>query len=292
MWFRLVCLRVATNFLCSSNHHDVYADLIRDITRREKIRVALAVDLVAGDAEVQPEDAADDDDQPDSAQQTSAVQEENTNDDDDDEEGSGDDAAAAEASGTLERDPMPTTFRPRLGTTVALREVARLLPANPDNPFTHPVHFADRLGVFLSDGEPFPPGQFPQPDGGVISVFPFADLQSPEPLVTRFRVHARAQFHGQSKYSFVEATSGPDLWYGRVWLLFQCRFRGESYNLALVSWLQSRAGAPFGTRKPTFSWASRFLDCIEVEHLRRVVIVVPSLVSRTKAQGPVLHLLV
>ena len=256
----------------------MYADLIRDITRREKIRLALAVDLVAGDAEEQRDD--DDD----------AAQEHATNDDD--EEDSGADAAAAEASGTLERDPMPTTFRPRLGTTVALREVARLLPANPDNPFTHPVHFADRLGVFLSDGEPFPPGQFPQPDGGVISVFPFADLQSPEPLVTRFRVHARAQFHGQSKYSFVEATSGPDLWYGRVWLLFQCRFRGESYNLALVSWLQSRAGAPFGTRKPTFSWASRFLDCIEVEHLRRVVIVVPSLVSRTKAQGPVLHLLV
>ena len=108
MWFRLVCLRVATNFLCSSNHHDVYADLIRDITRREKIRLALAVDLVAGDAEEQRDD--DDD----------AAQEHATNDDD--EEDSGADAAAAEASGTLERDPMPTTFRPRLERVLNFKE--------------------------------------------------------------------------------------------------------------------------------------------------------------------------
>ena len=275
-----------------SNRHDVFADLIRDITRREKIRKALAVNATAADTlrfAARTDGTLEEEEEEDDAQSTQ-----------DDEGDDGNDDAIAEGTTTTtttatatttKRAQMPRTFRPALGVTVALAEVQRLLPNTPDIPFTIPVRFADRLGVFLSDGVPFPTGQFPQPEGGLITVFPFADMEPEDPLLLRFRVHARALFHGVPKYSFVEATAGEELWYGRVWLLFQCRFRDKVYNLALVSWLQLRAGAPFGTQKPTFSWSSPFLDCIEVEHLRRTLIVVPSMLPRARGLGQILHLL-
>ena len=177
-----------------------------------------------------------------------------------------------------------------MGQTIPVSDASRLLPNTPDVPFTFPVNFRDRLGVFLADGERLPSGQFPQPEDGHVTVFQYADIPARENR-PKFRVHARPLFHGRPKYSFVEAQAGAEIWYGRVWLLLQCQFRGSTYDLALVSWLQNRASAPFATRKLTFSWASRFVDCIELGHLLRVVTIAPSCIPRTGAQGQVLHLL-
>ena len=255
-------------------------DLIRDITRREKIRLALA------DADEQQAAVVDDeqqaavmDDAPHAARVVFGVDvaaECQTTDD------------AASATGP-EGDPHET-FRPKVGSLVALDDVACHLPSDPDVPFARPVPFRDRLGVFLSDSVPHFAGEFPAPDDAKVTVFPVAFVTSV--TGSEFRVHARPTFYGKPAYSFIEATAGGgELWYGRVWLLFQCHFGGVLYNLALVSWLTARSGAPFGTDRPTFAWTSRFTDCIEVEHLKRVVTMVPTFVQRGRRKEPVWHLL-
>ena len=265
----------------------MYADLIRDVTRREKLRLALEtvvaparqVDLVGAEQEaganLQRANVAFDDE--DSQELVAAVA------------GSIAPGASSESAVTLGQGNM---FRQRLGVTIAVVDVGKHLPsaAKEQLPFSTPVLFPDRLGLFLSDGARLPSGQYPQPDGGTVTLYPFA-LVTPRGAAVPFRVHARADYHGRTKYSFVETLAGQELWYARVWLVFQCRFHGSVYNLALVSWLTQRSGAPYGTDKMTFNWTSRFLDCIEVEHFTRTVTIVPTVIRRTAVDAQVLHLL-
>ena len=256
-------------------------DLIRDITRREKIRLALEVDLATEPAAVAPAAA--------SFTQVQLTQEEDVaewNAPD-----AGEEPARTESDDDVgqAQPPTPKAFRAAVAKRVPLDDVAMHLPTDIDVPFQRPVPFRDRLGVFLADATPHFSGEFPQPDDGTVSLFPVAFVMKESGV--QFRVHARPKFYGKPAYSFVEAAApGGELWYGRVWLLFRCFFNGIAYNLALVSWLTARPGAPFGTNKPTFSWTSRFTDCIEVEHFTRVVTMVPSYVQRRSGEQ-VWHLL-
>ena len=223
-------------------------DLLRDVGRRERIRLALDA-LSKTEA---PMDATRDEDQGDGG------------------------------------DARPAMFRADLGATLAARDVARHLPTGPDMPFDTPVPFHDRLGFFLADAVAHPPGGFPQPDADLVTLFPFADVAMADGGT--FRVHARDSYYGNPAYSFVQAQAGAELWFGRVWLLFTCRFHGTVYNLALVSWLTQRSATPYRVQRPTFSWASRFTDCIEIEHLRSVANLVPSLLKPPR-QPAAFHLL-
>ncbi len=183
--------------------------------------------------------------------------------------------------------PYGGVFRALLGQSTMVQDVWKLLPTL-EVPFSKPVRFSTRLGLFLSDGARLEAGDYPHPDGGFVTVFPFAIASDGE---TSFYVHARPNFHGRRKHSFVEVSAADEeKWYGCVWLLFHCKYRGVDYNLALVSWLTARSGAPFATRKPTFAWTSQHLDCVEVGHISRLATMVQTCIRRTPADANVYHL--
>lgn len=250
------------NPICRSNFHNVFADLIRDVTRRLKIELALEAaerrsvelpDLEAG--------AGDADD-------TVAPM--------------ADDGVASDVLG-----PFPIAA----GVVTLVAEVSdQLLLTKSSVPFTKPVPFADRLGLFLTDGEAMPPGTYPGPDDGVVVVYPSCKL-TPESGPT-VRVHARPDFYGKPAYSFVELI-GPDAtpWFAQVWLLFSCLGEGEPYDLALVSYLRSISPAPYHTRKATVTWHSRHVDCVEVANIRRVVQLVRTVCEGGGLNSNVFHLL-
>ena len=252
-------------------------DLVTDVTRREKIRLAL---------EPSPEFTGDADDDAMSSDHA---------------DGADGAAVATVAHGSADGVGVPgheaaagvaddaVMFRGSMGKIVSLADVPHHLPVAADLPFSVPVPFRDRLGYFLADAVPHFSGEFPQPDDGAITIFPVAFLTSDGG--EQFRVHARDAFYGKPAYSFVEARGTDNArWFGRVWLLFQCRFRRTLYNIALVSWLTQCSGAPYGTDKRTFTWTSRHVDCIELGHLQRVVTLVPSFMTRGAHRERILHL--
>ena len=239
---------------------------MKDLSRRDKLRLALE--------KLDPsKDALQDED------------EDECEDQDNDQEGEED----KEADDGYEASSSPC-FRRRAGQDVQVHDVDSIIPVIENAPFSPPVRFPDRLGVFLSDGATLPSGQYPSSDDGKVKTFPVAFLFN-DTTGRSFRVHARSLFHGKAKFSFVEV-AGPDgeMWYGRVWLLFSCLFRGHRYNLALVSWLDRVSSLPFHTSKPTFRWSTRFLDCIELGNVKRTVTCVPSFITR-RAGEPAFHLL-
>lgn len=235
-----------------SNRRDVYADLLRDVSRRDKLRRFLTQDEPGVDEDT-----------------TSEM-----------------DASAATDTSEV------SAFRRHMGRVLRLAEAAGLMPSSSDVPYAHPVIFADRLGFFLADGAEHASGAFPEPDDHRVTVYPVAFLESADGV--RFRVHARSQYYGEPRYSFVQSVdqgTGEE-WFGRVWLLFSCVFDHVNYELALVSWLTERASTPFNTTKRTFCWTSRHVDCIEVRHFTRVVAMARCFATRgSKSLGPVFHLL-
>ena len=267
-----------------SNHHDHYGDLLRDVSRRVRIRHALRSLTDPAAEDEMPAAAAQAHDLEPAAAAAAAAEEEEEEEEDDDDDEDGDEIA--------------NIFRSPSGTVVKVADVARQLPAAEGRPFTVPVRFCDRLGLLLTNGEKLPSGTYPSVDNGTITVFPVAFLASPSDDLAKnkmFRVHARANFRHKPKYSFVEIISGKEpepLWYAQVWLLFRCKFRGTVQDLALVSYLKVVSAAPYRTTRRTFQWYSTFLDCVDLASIRRTVAMVPSYIIRSRtAAGEVFHLL-
>lgn len=168
-------------------------------------------------------------------------------------------------------------------------EAHTYLPTN-RVPFTTPVPLGDRLGLFLTDGEAMPPGSYPEPDDGTITIHPWCQFTTLNGDVVR--VQARAEFYGREAYSFVELL-GPDgrPWYAQVWLLFSCLGRGEPYDLALVSYLRAISPAPYNTSRRTITWHSHHVDCVEVANIQRVVQLVRTVCAGRLVNPDVFHLL-
>ena len=260
---------------CSrSNHFDVLSDLLRDVVRREKVQTLLASREASIVTQKKPGYFGD--------------MNEYDSDTDEDFQPPVDPVAAVDEAATM--------FRGTAGTRIAVVDVHLRLPTEPPEPlrslpFASPVPFADRLGVFLADGAELSSGAYPQPDDGTVTVFPVAHIEA-TPTSMPFRVHARQLFRGKAKYSFMELQAeGGELWYCCVWLLFTCIYNRRSFRVALVSWLSQRSGLPYGTTKPTFSWTSRHLDCVEIGHFTRPVVMVSSGCKRNIKGDQVFHLL-
>ncbi len=257
-----------------SNHFDVLADLLRDVVRREKALVLLSVRKAAEAASHEPRYFQD------------ALRDYDSDDDDD---------FVPPQDNPSDMDEAASMFRVALGKQVALDDVCFHLPTVALDdlqplPFSVPVPFADRLGVFLADGAEMPAGAYPRPDENVVTVFPVAHIEATATSLP-FRVHARSAYRGKPKYSFAELrTKDGELWYCCVWLLFECAYLGRTFRVALVSWLSRRSGAPFATNKATFTWTSKHLDCVEVGHFTRTVVMVRSYSKRCGSEA-VFHLL-
>ena len=181
-------------------------------------------------------------------------------------------------------------FRESMGRTVKLCDVDSMIVTNVVDKldrvsFSTPVHFLDRLGVFLAGGEQHERGQFPTPDHDTITVYPVCWIPDHTPgSSTIYRLHARSSFHGAPRYTFFEAeASNGNLWYGRMWMLFTCHFNGDKYSLALVSWMTEKSSSPYKTDKRTFGWSSQFLECVELAHLVRPVVMIPSVIAEAGA---------
>ena len=176
-------------------------------------------------------------------------------------------------------------FPSRFGSIINIDDVSshlRIALESQKVPFSFPLPFRDRLGLFLGEYEPHFRGQFPQPDVDSITVYPFCALPK-DAQGDAFRFHARGSFHGHPKFSFFEA-EGEDgeSWFGQLWLLFQCQFQSVTLDLALVSWLKDVPSVLYSTRKRSFTWNSLFADCVEVAHFIRPVTMLPSFVQRSK----------
>ena len=139
----------------------------------------------------------------------------------------------------------------------------------------HAFRVEDRIGLFLTDNARLAPGTYPPPDGGVVTVFPFAELRSRDRPA--FRLVVKRSHYGRPRFPFVEIDSPGTPWYGRVWLLFSCMYQREPYNLALVSYLQlAPAGRSRMTCRQAYVWSSAHVECVEVALFRRTVVVVSS----------------
>ncbi len=204
-----------------TNHHDVYADLVRDVTRRGKLQLFLE------------------------SRSTSI---------------------RVEAKKRKRAEPVPQG--------ISLENAAALFPTGSRHPFAVPVPLADRLGVFLSDHTVMRSGEFPQPDNLEVFVTPFVSTETADG--TPFRVHARTNFYGAPRYSFVEIEAGKERWYGQVWMLFSCHYRGTKYHLAACSVLTTVKRQDYNTTRRTFQWYSKHIECIEVGHILRKVVMVKS----------------
>ena len=315
---------------CRTNNHDVYADLLRDITRRQKIRRYLRtwgmlanstlgaghqqilseqVDVTSAAAAAAPADdgeavaaasrgggggagsgaaaavamiGIDDHDVDD-------VDDDDNDDDDNDDNDDDDNRPRSDLRMEQAVRDKTMAWVDKLSEVVPLAEVATHLPCSTNLPFTIPVPFADRLGLFLADGAALPQGSYPAPDDGQVVVFPFAALVGPagEPV----RVHARNSHYGKSKYSFVELQAGAERWYARVWILFHCVFRGATYKLAMASVMKRLPRKQYNTQRRTFTWNSSHLECFELGHILRTVVMVPSYIRRRALDPEVFHLL-
>ena len=203
-----------------------------------------------------------------------------------------DDAEDAALQLSQLEEPNAAVFRDDMGSVVEIKYVYKWIssPQDSANPSSQRKDFADRLGVFLSDGAEMRSGEYPSTDDNSVTIFPVAFLVDDNG--NSFRVHARPTFHGKPKYSFVEARiKEGELWYGKVVLLFECLFQGKLYQLALVSWLTVCSGRKYNTDKKSFTWSSRHMDCVEVAHFVRVVTIVPTFLPRAAGEKQVLHLL-
>jgi hypothetical protein len=172
----------------------------------------------------------------------------------------------------------------RFGESVALGDVAGHFPressVSSKLPFSNPVPFRVRLGVFLGDGAKMPPGAYPTPDDDRVVIYPTMTIATGDGA-TSVRVHARERYHGKANYSFVEIRSGDELWYARVWLLFTCVFRGATYKLAAVSYLQEVKRRSRTSDRRVFTWFSDHVECLEVDHIHRNVVMVPGFDGKT-----------
>ena len=227
-----------------SNFHDVYADLLRDISRREKIRRHLQLDVhptLTAPAPPLLDDAAADED-----------------------------LTAATLS-----NPFSAS---RGGIACAPDEIVGQLPATFPMPFPrHRVRFADRLGVFLTDGERRVSGDYPPPDDGVVTLFSVATLigSNGKP----FRLRVKHIHYGKPRFPFVEIATPGTPWYGRVWLMFSCKYHGVTYNLALISYLTLAGTRRGNTTKQGYVWSSPHPECVELNLVRREITMVSSFVN-------------
>ena len=237
-------------------------DLLQDITRRVKIRELLAVAADAADQQ--------------STEELEDAEEE-----------------VVGEPGDAQDDEMGNPYGVLQGRTMRVDEMAELLESQTERHFSTPVPVADRLGLFLSDNQRLPPGTYPTTDDGNVTVYEM-HRRCPEGE-NPFRIHARENFHRRPAYSFVAVNAGdeeaPVLWYGQVRLLFQCRFRGELYNLAFVHFLADAPRSQYNTRKPTFTWNSPHLDCIDATNISQRVKMVKTYASTRGVRPEVYHLL-
>ncbi|MFN0318526.1 MAG: hypothetical protein ACKVQA_26165 [Burkholderiales bacterium] len=200
----------------------------------------------------------------------------------------------ATASGKKQRLPSAQSqrdwdLRDRVGRTVAVSVAGAQFPTLTDMPFRLPVPLADRLGLFFTDGTAQPPGSYPSTDDGQVTIYPSATLVGEDGEA--FRIHARLRYHGKPRYSFVAINAKGQLWYARVWVIFSCLFRGQVFRLAACSVLRKVRSEHYHTTRPTFIWHSSHVDCFELGHIVRPVIVVPSYLPRKATDPRVFHLL-
>lgn len=213
----------------------------------------------------------------------------------DDDDNDGDAEAGESVPGTRKSDetsaldPLDALARRGLVTVVSVHDAAAYVPHVLKAPFSLPVPFADRLGLFLADGAVMPTGAYPLPDDGNVSIYPYTSLVGAGGL--SFSIHARDNHYGRARYSFVEMQAGTELWYARVWMLFSCIFRGVWYKLALGTMMKAISRERYNTSRKTFTWNSSHLDCFEVGHVRRTVIMVPSFIRQRAIDPEVFHLL-
>lgn len=288
----------------------MYADLIRDVTRREKIRrylrvleePALTTETTAlmemGRSEPAPTSSAAAADAA-AAWHASSREEDDPGSDGDDQDGDDegdmddDDIAHDEemtpGADVPAKDPLAVLARRGLVIVVSVHAASVHIPHVLNAPFSLPVPFADRLGLFLADGAVLPPGTYPLPDDGNVSIYPYTSLVDRNGKA--FCVHARDDHYGKARYSFVELQAGAERWYVRVWMLFSCVFRGTWYKLAFVSMMKAVSRERYNTTRRTFVWNSTHLDCVEVGHILRTVIMVPSFLRRRAIDPEVFHLL-
>lgn len=261
-------------------------DLLRDITRREKIRNVLGDQWTVEQLLETQDDGDGLDDKGVAAADGSAAEAQGLLDDDpESEEEEGGEGEEVEESAAVAQ--IEGVGKPEM---VLVSQVTVLLPSGPEIPFPTSLKFHDRLGVFLSDGAQMQSGTYPTPDDGQIAIYSSFRI----PSERSFRVHARPSFHGRPRYDWVQVNPNPpsdELWFARVWLLFSCTFQGKQYGMAMLSWLKSVSSEPYHTRRPTFVWASRFPNCIELGNLIRTVTMLPSFVKRGASREEAFHLL-
>lgn len=270
-----------------SNHHNVGADLARDIERKRKIHLLLG--LTAKDV---VEDAA-----PISAAATAAAAAAPADSDaEDDEERGG--LAEGWRDGTVDAVPKRDPKRRKLsklskerasqqdfddvflGTLkktanigqTAVLDVDDLLPTRADLPNSRMGHFAfaDRLGCFMT-GEERLAGTYPLPRDGEVVVFEQARVQT---ATARSMIRAARNFRGQPRYDFVEVRGENDVpWYGQVVMFFSYRQDEEYLGVALINYLTRVASIQRQCpSKVGFEWTSRYPDCVDVRNIIRPVV--------------------
>lgn len=238
----------------SSNHHDVAADLVRDIVRKRKI--ALVLDLKPKSMNKEPDS--------DSSSGEEA----------------GDEPPPRKRALRLQDETLVGATR--LGTrSKALRvdavrvwNVGALLPTIQELPQSRmkSFHFADRLGVYLTDGQVRPEGEYPTVDDDLVVVHRRAKIDTP---TGRQVIRADPSFRGKARYSFVQIRGTDDHWYGQVIALLTFKFRGVLTAVALVNYLtQDWSFQAHCPNKEGFRWHSGYPDCIEVANIIRPVCMV------------------
>lgn len=133
--------------------------------------------------------------------------------------------------------------------------------------------FADRLGVFLTDGDVRPSGTYPTPDNNQVTIHYRATIHArdgaPESVI-----RAAPSWHGKPAYSFVEIRGAGGSWYAQVILLFAFKVGDVPHAAALVNYLEEvpalRSTCP---NKTCFRWYSRYPDCVDLREIARCVVI-------------------
>ena len=300
-----IAVSLTTSCRGRSNHHNVGADLARDIERKRKIHLLLgltAKDLVEDATPISAAAAAATTAAAAAAAAAAAVVDSDA-DSGDDHEG----LAEGWREGPVEAPPNRGTKRRKLskerasqqdfddvflGTLkktanigpTAVPDVDDLLPTRAELPNSRMGHFAfaDRLGCFIT-GEERLAGTYPLPPDGEVVVFEQARLRT---ATARSMIRATRNFRGQPRYDFVEVRGENNVsWYGQVVMFFSYREDEEYLGVALINYLtrvpsiQRQCPSKVG-----FEWTSAYPDCVDVRNIIRPVVMlrVPWLRGRVK----------
>ena len=238
------------------------ADLIRDIARKRK--VSLFLDLT-------PKSMCD---EPDSDSSLQAM--ENLDSDDDEPRRKRKRATMLHEEQYVGTARFGTRSKGMHMDAIPVDSVDALLPTSTVLPHARMrrCRFADRLGLYLTDGEMRLSGAYPRPDDGVVVLHRRVKIDTPAGRVV---IRADSDFRGHARYSFVELRAQGRSWYGQVIALMTFKFNGALTAVALVNYLDLfgdfNAICP---NKEGYRWYSQFPDCLEVDNIIRSVCMLPA----------------